>query len=93
LRSELGSGTNVTAAGPSTLSATSGASGFPQINGGGSAEGSRGGSGSGDSGSSGNGFSQGGGTSQASTFRGISQIVAIWSAIVGLVVGGMFTLL
>jgi hypothetical protein len=93
LLSQLGSGTNTTAVGPS---GSSSASNIPQLNGGGSAEGNRGdGSSSSDSGSSSTstGFSQGGGTSQASTFRGVSQIVAIWSAVTGLVVGGMFMLL
>lgn len=92
LKSQLGSGTNTTAApvGSSSVSVSNG----PQINGGGSAEGNRGGeSGSSNSASTGNGFSQGGGKSQASTFRGVSQIVAIWSLVMALIVGGMFTLL
>jgi beta-glucanase (GH16 family) len=105
LLSQLGSGTNTTAALPS--GASSSANPNPSGNqpaGGGSAEGNRGsgsGSGNGDGGNSPGsagtgsttGFSQGGGTSQASTFRGLSQIVAVWSAVVGLAVGGMFALL
>jgi len=98
LLSQLGSGTNTTAAPPGGASASSapGSSG-PQVNGGGSAEGNRGGGSNAPaapgSTSTGTSFSQGGGTSQASTFRGVSQVVAVWSAVVGVIVGGMFTLL
>lgn len=90
LLSELGSGTNTTAAYPPGVSGPGGASTGPQIDGGGSAEGNRG---SGDSpASTETGFQQGG-KSQASSFREIGNVIAIWSGIMALVVGGMFTLL
>jgi len=92
LLSQLGSGTNTTAALPSGSSSSSAASNGPQINGGGSAEGNRGGSSDSPS-STETGFQQGGEKSQASSFRRISHIVAVWSGVVTLVVGGMFTLL
>jgi hypothetical protein len=102
LKSQLGTGTNTTAAPSGTASAT--AVSNPNVGnaGGGSADGNRGGSGgSGSSGSasttgdSGTSFSQGGGSSssEASNFRGYSRIVASWSAVMGLVVGGIFVLL
>ena len=97
LESQLGSGTNTTAAPPAGASSSAPAGNGPQINGGGSADGNRGGApapaGSSSSSQTGTSFSQGGETSQASTFRGVSQIVAIWSALLGVFVGGMFTLL
>lgn len=95
LKSELGSGTNTTAAPPPGVSVTSSASGQAQIDGGGSADGDRGSdtsSGSSGSASTGTSFQQGG-ESQASTFRGVSRVVAVWSVVLGVVVGGMFTLL
>lgn len=94
LRSELGSGTNTTAAPPPGASVTSPSQNNGPINGGGSAEGNRGdGSSSGTEGSTtGTAFSQGG-QSQAATFRGVSRVVALWSMVVGIFVGGMFTLL
>jgi hypothetical protein len=64
----------------------------PQVNGGGSADGNRGGGNTG-SGSTSTGFSQGGGESQASSIRSMSQIVVAGSALIGLFVGGMFMLL
>jgi hypothetical protein len=90
LVSQLGSGTNTTAALPPGASASNSPNG-PQINGGGSAEGNRGGS-SADSPST-TGFQQGGEKSQSSNVRGISHIVAVWSGVMALMVGGMFTLL
>ena len=96
LLSQLGSGTNTTAAPPGGASSNVPSVNGPQINGGGSAEGNRGGApapGASGSTQTGTGFSQGGSTSQASTFRGLSQIVAIWSAVIGMFVGGIFTLL
>ena len=92
LLSQLGSGTNTTAALPSGSSASVASNG-PQINGGGSAEGNRGGGSGNNPSSTETGFQQGGGKSQASSVRGISNIVAVWSGVVTLVVGGMFTLL
>jgi len=93
LRSELGSGTNTTAAPPPGASVTSSPQNSGQANGGGSAEGNRGdGSDSGsESTSTGTSFSQGG-QSQAASFRGASR-VALWSMVLGIFVGGMFTLL
>jgi hypothetical protein len=98
LKSQLGSGTNTTAApaGGATVAANDPLAGS---NGGGSAEGARGGSGGGSSSSAstssggGTSFSQGnGGTSEAS-IRGVSKLVAMWSGITGLFVGGIFALL
>jgi hypothetical protein len=96
LDSELGSGTNTTAAPPPGVSVTAAPGGGAEIDGGGSAEGGRSGPGSGGSdstGSNGTSFSQGGGSSQASTFRGVSRDVAVWSMFLGIFVGAMFTLL
>lgn len=99
LKSQLGTGTNTTAAPSGTASATAVSIPNAGNGGGGSADGDRGGSGSSGSasttGNSGTSFSQGGGSSssEASNFRGYSRIVASWSAVMGLVVGGIFVLL
>jgi hypothetical protein len=105
LDSQLGTGTNTTAAPPSGSPSATAVINNPdngQLNGGGSAEGNRGdGSASSNSNNTntntnseqtGTSFNQGGGTSQASS-REISRLVALGSALVALVVGGMFTLL
>jgi hypothetical protein len=97
----LGTGTNTTAAPSGTASATAASDPNAGQNvGSDSADGNRGGGSSGSSGAStttGNGgtsFSQGGGSSsEAANSRGYSRIVAMWSAIMGLVVGGIFVLL
>jgi hypothetical protein len=95
LKSQLGSGTNTSAVDPSASANPSNSPSNGPVFNGGSAEGNRGGGGSSDnnpaSTHTGNGFSQGG-KSQASTHR-ISEIVVVWSAVVGLIVGGMFTML
>ena len=92
LKSQSGSGTNTTIVDPSGSANPSSTS---NIFNGGSAEGNRGGGSSPNdnpaSTFTGNNFSQGG-KSQAST-HGISQIVVVWSAVVGLMVGGMFIML
>jgi len=103
LLSQLGSGTNTSAAPPPGSSASSlinpsqGAS-----DGGGSADGDRGGDGSNggtsspaSSSSGGTSFNQGvgsGGKSDASNLH-ISRLVALWSGMIGLIIAGMFTLL
>jgi len=97
LKSQLGSGTNTTAAASGTASATAIADPNAGNIGGGSAEGNRGdsaipGSAAGPS-SGGTTFSQGGGTSEGSTIRSFARVVALWSGVLGLVVGAMFTLL
>jgi hypothetical protein len=96
LASELGSGTNTTVAPPPGTTVVNSGAGQPQIDGGGSAEGDRGSgsdsNGSSSSASTGTSFNQGG-ESQASSFRGFSRVVAGWSIVLGVVVGGMFTLL
>ena len=94
LDSQLGTGTNTTATAASGKPSVTAATNKP---GGGSAEGNRGGESSAanpNAGSvqTGTGFDQGAGTSEASA-RGISRVVALASAVVGLIVGGMFTLL
>jgi hypothetical protein len=94
LKSQLGSGTNTTAAPSGSSTATAASDPLAGQVGGGSAEGSRGGSSSSSSSvadpNGGTSFTQG--TSEGSSL-GVSKVVAMWSGVVGLVVGGMFTLL
>jgi hypothetical protein len=92
LLSQMGSGTNNTAAPASSQSGSP--SNVPQVNGGGSADGNRGGNnGPSPSSTDTSSFQQGNGKSQASSIHGISQTVIAGSALVGLFVGGMFMLL
>lgn len=90
LKSQLGTGTNTTAAPSGTQSATAAADPNANQAGGGSAEGNRGGSSSSSSSTSdqGTSFNQGDGSTS-----GVARLVATWSGVLGMVVGGMFALL
>jgi hypothetical protein len=88
LKSQLGSGTNTTAEPAAGATATAGSDPNAGQIGGGTAEGSRGSSSSSAPGDSGTSFVQGSGSTS-----GVARLVATWSAVIGMILVGVFALL